>query len=517
MAVTLVGEIIDSADSAATYSNGNISGDDDFVEGTGAVGLKISATTNDMVQQTLGGAGAPYDYSGSGTESGEHIIMWFNTKTPVNSTSGLRIRVGDGTSTGDWYVLGSSFYKGGFVTRVVDTARDFDNIAAGTWTTTGNPAQLTAVSQIGAAFTTTTSIMGSFNNCQVDQFTTGFGLRVDAGTVGVPNTFETVRAADEDTAFYGWWSSSNGAVIGKGKLYIGPATGSATSVFTDSNFAVIFAAELVASGFYEFAMRGAGTDVTWTLGNISAADTATARWSITVDSTTNDFTDNNSVMTGSDTITLEANATLNGTILIDGTRMVQNGADINDIVVQDPNVGSATAYLLSDNPALISGSTFESAGAGHAIEIDTAGTYTFTDNTFTGYSGTGNDAAIWFNPTGGTGNLVLNASGGNISAGLIRNSSSGSVTVNNNVNVTLTGLVNPTEVRVFTAGTTTELQGQENVTTGTYIISQAAASNIDIRIYSVSYLPADILNYTVPGSNTSLPIQQVFDRNYQNP
>ena len=180
--------------------------------------------------------------------------------------------------------------------------------------------------------------------------------------------------------------------------------------------------------------------------------------------------------------------------------------------------GSATAFLLSDNPSLITGSTFESAGAGHAIEIDTAGTYTFTDNTFgTGFSGTGNDAAIWFNPTGGTGNLVLNASGGNITAGNIRNSSSGSVTVNNNVNVTLTGLVNPTEVRVYTTGTTTELTGQEDVTTGSYIISLSAGTIVDIRIYSVSYLPADVLNYTIPASNTSLPIQQIFDRNYSNP
>lgn len=515
MAVTLVGEIIDSADNATNYTNGGISGDDDFVEGTGAVGNKISNTTTDLVQTSLGGASAPYDFSSGGTEEGYHIIMWFNTKTPVNATSGLRITVGNGTDTGDWYVLGSGFYKGGFVTRVVDTARDFDNIAAGTWTLAGNPAQLTAVSQVGATFTTITSIMGSFNNCQVDQFTTGLGLRVDAGTIGTPNTFETVRAADEDTAFYGWWSSSNGAVIGKGKLYIGPATGTATSVFTDTAFSVIFADELVATGFYEISIRGTNTDVTWELASIAAANSTNARWGITVDSTTNDFTDTNGVWTGSDQIVLEANATLNGTTIIDGTRMTQNGADINDITVLDPNVGSAVAYLLSDDPGLISGSTFESSGAGHAIEIDTAGTYTFTDNTFgTGYSGTGNDAAIWFNPTGGTGDLVLNASGGNITAGNIRNSSSGSVTVNNNVNVTLTGLVNPTEVRVYTlAGV--ELQGQEDVTTGTYIISQSAGTVVDIRIYATSYLPADIENFTIPSSNTSLPIQQVFDRNYQ--
>jgi hypothetical protein len=513
MAVTLVGEIIDSADSATGYTNGNISGDDDFVEGTGAVGLKISNTTTDIVQTSLPGAGAPYDFSVGGTEEGWHIIMWFNTKTPVNATSGLRVRVGNGTNTGDWYVIGTSFYKGGFVTRVIDTAADFDVVSG--WSLTGNPAQLTAVSECGAVFTTTTSIMGSFNNCQVDQFTAGLGLRVDAGTVGTPNTFETVRAADEDTAFYGWWSSSNGAVIGKGKLYIGPSTGSATSVFTDTAFSVIFADERVAVGFYEIETRGAGTDVTWDLASIAAANSTNARWTLTIDSTTNSFADTNGVWTGSDQIVLDAAATLTGTTIIDGTRMTQNSADINDITVLDPNVGSGVAYLLSNNPSLITGSTFESSGAGHAIEINTAGTYTFTDNTFgTGYSGTGNNAAIWFNPSGGTGDLVLNASGGNITAGNIRNSSSGSVTVNNNVNVTLTGLVNPTEVRVYDLSGNA-LQGQEDVTTGSYIISQSAGTVVDIRIYATSYLPADIENFTIPSSNTSLPIQQVFDRNYK--
>ena len=440
MAVTLVGEIIDSADAATNYTNGNISGDDDFVEGTGAVGLKISNTTSDLVQTSLGGASAPYDFSVGGTEEGWHIVMWFNTKTPVNSTSGLRIRVGNGTNTGDWYVIGTGFYKGGFVTRVVDTAADFDVVSG--WSLTGNPAQLTAVSQWGAVFTTTTAIMGSFNNCQVDQFTAGLGLRVDAGTGGTPNTFETVRAADEDTAFYGWWSSSNGAIIGKGKLYIGPATGTTSSVFDDSAVSVVFADERVATGFYEFNMRGANTECTWEL--MSIAKAGAARWSITLDSamgsTTGGFSDTNSTFIGSDAVVLNQYATLTGTVLIDGSSMTQNGATLSGVTVTAPNTTTNNAYLTVDDLSKVTGCSFNlGAGAGHAVDLGTISSTTSItwDNELSGYD-TGTTGSPVTTTTTGSEAILVNVAASqtltiNVASGAsipsVRNTGTGSVNV----------------------------------------------------------------------------------------
>ena len=203
MTVTLVGEVINAADATTGFNQGNISGDDDFVEGTGAIGLKCSNAVCQIFTTTLG-ASAPYDFSGAGAENGDHIVMWFNTKTPIAASGGLRIYVGDsvGADSGEWHVDPAGFYKGGFITKVIDAARDFD-VVTGAWTLTGNPAQLTNIDQVGGVFNTTTSIMGSFNNVQLDQFPVGSGIRVDAGTVGVPNTFETVRAQDEDTSFWG--------------------------------------------------------------------------------------------------------------------------------------------------------------------------------------------------------------------------------------------------------------------------------------------------------------------------
>ena len=303
MAITLNGTIVSSCDTAADFTtlNGgaNISGDDDNVEGTGAVGDKMSNTTELLVSDNLlGGAAGVYDFSVGGADEGAHFIGWVNTKTPISATTGLAIQFRNAAGHfGNWNVMPAYFYKGGFTTRVINPAADFNS--ATTWTTTGNPAQLDDVDSMGFSITTITSIMGSFNNCQVDQFTVGFGVRADAGTSGTPNTYQDMVDQDQDTSFWGWLSS----VGAKGGLYIGPATGTTASWFVDDAFTVKFLDENVAAGFYGFFMRGANTTVTWTLANIFAENPVNARWSIDVESTMGDttggFTDNTGTWSGS--------------------------------------------------------------------------------------------------------------------------------------------------------------------------------------------------------------------------
>jgi len=410
MGITLVGEVANDCDDGADFPTGSISADDDFVQGTGAVGLKLSGApaTGDVTATTLT---STYDFSSAGTHDGDHIIMWYNVRIPFNSTTGMQIFVGNGTDSGVWTVMPTVFYKGGFITKVINPLLDF--ASATNWTTNGNPAQLDDISVMGCQFTVLVSIMGNFLTVQVDQMTVGTGIRADAGSVPTPNTWEDVRAADEDTGFWGWWSSSNGAFIGKGKLFIGPVSGSVTSVFTDTAFSVIFADELVLRGFYDIEMRGAGTDVTWELASISAANPAndTSRWSITVDADTNSFADTNGVYKGSDIITLNGNTTMTGTTFVDGNSLIQNGAILDSITVLDPNVLTAVAYITSDDPGLIDDSTFVSNGVGHAIEIDTAGTYGMSGNVYTGYSASQeNDNSSIYNNSGGL--VTLNISNG---------------------------------------------------------------------------------------------------------
>lgn len=85
------------------------------------------------------------------------------------------------------------------------------------------------------------------------------------------------------------------------------------------------------------------------------------------------------------------------------------------------------------------------------------------------------------------------------------------------VTITLTGLKNPTEVRVFDAGTTTEISstGNESVTTGSHSFQVTAGTPVDISILSLGYQNLRLLNYSTTES-ASIPISQVIDRQYAN-
>lgn len=173
--------------------------------------------------------------------------------------------------------------------------------------------------------------------------------------------------------------------------------------------------------------------------------------------------------------------------------------------------------VTSNAPNSISTCAFTgSTGTGHAIEITTAGTYTFAGNTFTGYGTAGSTDAAIYNNSGGA--VTLNVTSGG-STPTIRNGAGASTTVNNNVSVTLTGLKNPTEIRVFNAGTTTERSGTgaENVTSGSHTFAMPSGTSVDIAILSLGFQNLRVLAYSSTVDVPSLPISQVLDRQFLNP
>jgi len=524
MAVILVGEIVNSCDTVTGWNQGNVNTtDDDNVEGIGAIGLKVSNATSEMYTTTLG-VTAPYDFSSTGAEAGYHVIMWMLAKTKItvnadSASSGLRILVGNGTDRGHWYVTPSGFYKGGFITRVIDTSKDFNVIAAGTWTLGGNPAQLSNITEVGGVLDTTGqgNIMGNFNNFQLDQMTIGLGLQVSGGTVGTPNTFEEVRIDDEDTNFYGWWTSSNGAILGKGKLYIGANNGS--TVFNDIATAVIFADELVADDFYEIIVQGTGTTCNFELSNIASADSDLVRWDLNIDSNST-FGDTNSVWSGSKNITLSSNAGLTGTTIIDGQQLYQSGGTLDGVTVL-ANATGFTSYIRTNNPEDISNSVFE-FNEGHAIELlpGTSTGFTFSNNKFIGYGASGTTSAAIYNNS--SSDITINITDGGDSP-TIRNGTGANTTVINAFTLTLTNVVDNSEIRIFDAGTTTEVGGIENTSGGTFVYAYdyQAGTFVDIVVFNVEYVfnepSGRIKNFELVNSNGSIPINQLLDRNYLNP
>lgn len=81
----------------------------------------------------------------------------------------------------------------------------------------------------------------------------------------------------------------------------------------------------------------------------------------------------------------------------------------------------------------------------------------------------------------------------------------------------LTGLQAGTEVRVFDAGTTTPVAGQESVTgTFTAQIDAGAYPLVDIAILSLGYQNTRLTSIDMSAGDVSIPVQQIVDRQYAN-
>jgi hypothetical protein len=85
------------------------------------------------------------------------------------------------------------------------------------------------------------------------------------------------------------------------------------------------------------------------------------------------------------------------------------------------------------------------------------------------------------------------------------------------VSISITNLQNPSEVRIFQAGTTNQIDGIENATTGefTTIVDAGAYPSIDIAVLSLGYQNIRYLAQSTAGG-LELFVSQQVDRQYQN-
>jgi len=92
--------------------------------------------------------------------------------------------------------------------------------------------------------------------------------------------------------------------------------------------------------------------------------------------------------------------------------------------------------------------------------------------------------------------------------------SGGTVNIINNFNVTFSGAENNTEIRIFDAGTITEVDGIEN-TSGDFVASLVAGT-YDVRIVSIDFKIREIKNLEV-SQDFTFQVDQFTDRVYENP
>ena len=321
---------------------------------------------------------------------------------------------------------------------------------------------------------------------------------------------------DSSTNRWGLIQSVAGGYQWKGLLTLGYTS---AVDFRDSNTNVFVQdCRKVTSGFNKIEIRQASSRVDWTnisFLNASAASNASKGALEVIDNA--DVNIDSCSFTDMDTFVFLSGSSVVGTTFRRCGLVTPNGSTFTDNVIARSTASIAVTTSAS-NLSTIQNCSFISAGTGHGLEITgSAGEYTLVGNQFSGYAGsngsTGNEA-VYVNIS--TGTVTLNITSGGSTPSI--RTAGATVVVNSNVSVTLTGLKNPTEVRVFNAGTQTERSGtgNENVTNGTHTFSVPSGTAIDISILSLGYQNTRILNFSTTADAT-IPVSQVLDRQYENP
>jgi hypothetical protein len=268
----------------------------------------------------------------------------------------------------------------------------------------------------------------------------------------------------------------------------------------------------VTANFNKIEIRQVGSRVDWTNISFLALGTVSrGRLEVIDDADVNIST---CTFTDMDTFIFKANSTLLNSTFRRCGLITQGSAVFTSCTFDSPTV--ANGGILSNNPANISYGNFISDGAGHAIEINTPGTYAFNGNQFTGYGATGTTDAAIYNNSGGV--VTLNIGGGG-SSPTYRNGTGASTTINaGQVTLTLTGLIVNSEVRVYSHGTITELAGiEDSGTSFAYSYTYTSGTYVDIVVHKADRIYYRIDNYLLGNADASLPVSQQFDRQYSNP
>lgn len=231
---------------------------------------------------------------------------------------------------------------------------------------------------------------------------------------------------------------------------------------------------------------------------------------------------------------LSSNTAITNTTWIGCESIVLNGGTIDQCTVQSGirTTGVGGTYIFAaGTPEDISNTSFicPVGGGGHAFEVTQSGTYSFVGNQFTDANGDAwgfvdtDNAAVHING-GGTGIAVtFNITGGGDGDFTYKLTGAGTtVTFISAVTVNITGLPvvgptdNATEIRVFTAGTNTEIAGvgTENHRTSTYSFSLSTGTNFDVRLLNLDYVPSFVSNQTASTDPTNIPVDLKIDRVY---
>lgn len=427
MAVTFNGARLNSADSNTGWGNYNTGGgspaseaanayqQDTVGSSVGSVGKKVNSTNNRV----------GVDYNGANVDYTNNNYLWYckvyvADPFDLNTTYGVEVAIGSANTSNfhEYNVAGSGANndaflsypaRGGYLIIAIDPTIDaWAEVANSGGTFNQTQASWYAV---GAVFQ---NGFAKSENVAMDAIDYGTGLTWSGSTLTGFREFVSFDQ-DDKTARYGVVNGSGNSMVARGILTIGDSN--ATS-FTDSTTIVTFP-----DGYHSAGKFGVNVNLSNASSSITISNTiiGEGRIYLGITDTRPDFTvvgETGGTFASSANLRNFRNISYNSFSTITDADiqcqlLTQGGADISDTTIrtdsaanvaclQDPTFGSTTG--LHDV-------MFIRSAGGHAIELDTATTYSLTNITFDNYGAdASSSAAIFVSPT--TGTVTINVNGG---------------------------------------------------------------------------------------------------------
>lgn len=378
-------------------------------------GTSVSQATG---QATGQGAGIQFDNGANLTwpvASNWVVLFWTYYAAPTNllawASGGMRLGIGSADNNADMYnAMGVDFAKypyGGWQNTAID------------------PEFATPDQTIGTGG-------GSYRNFAIlpniaTKITKGSPLAVDVlrygrgelQVTGTAATFGGMATANDNatTARWGLFQLFGKGYEWKGLMSLGLAATSTT--FSDSNVSIsVEDTPRVLAGFNKIEVNNAASSITWNTVNISGVETSITGLApispgdfVAVDNAT--ISKTSCTFTDMGTFIYQSNSTITSCIYRRCQLVTQGGATMTDNIFASPEGAVA---LLSADLALVTGSTFNSDGTGHAVELSSIGAGSMDwNNTESGYAAT----------DGSTGNetIYVNVASGNLTINVISGAS----------------------------------------------------------------------------------------------
>jgi hypothetical protein len=365
----------------------------------------------------------------------------------------------------------------------------------------------------------------------------GRELRMVDGDVGNGfATFDGAATFDANVARrWGILTPVTGGYLFHGDFVMGQS-GTSTD-FRDSDRSILVLEDaFVPSTFNEFEIINASSNVEWTNIKIEALG-STAPFILTLNVGT--FTGELCTFVGGATTVFTSTGACTNSTWQNCGQITLGEADISGSSILTPTVAADLGAVFDDRTTTTTtalteytGCTFSiGSNAHHAIEFGTGvdDDLTLEGVEFTGFSSTNdaNNSTLRFNATSGSLTLTLinctvDGAAATTSNVGVDDAAGITVTLSTDIVGTFTGMRDNTEVRVYAAGTSTELAGIENATAGSvdnrsFAATIAGGTSVDYVIHNVDYEYIRVEGFTWPSAAQDIPIQQRLDRNFDNP